>query len=904
MEKTEKKEKAKQFLEKIKNGIVRAARAAWGFVKPNYPVFVAHLIVLAIYLFMLVSYNVYPFGDKSQTVASYDLSAQICPFIEHLFDVLAGRSSLFYSYSLAGGVDVFGTFMYFFVSPFSVLFLMFGEGMVAHTAPFVMMCKLSAIAVAGAWFAQRLFKGIPRFICTAVGVLYAFCGYTFVSNTYINWMDLMIYAPFCVYAFRRFVQTGKFLAFSILVSVCIYTCFSLVSFSLLTVFPALVCYGLICVEKGKKHRFIADLCLSFVIAVLIALPIMVPSLVSFMGSARGGDLFQNLMWGLSDDGTFNHESFVEWWKGGFNEKWSYLLSDCVFLVLTIAYFFKSRLKTPISKFMLISAVLTLLPTVVDESMNLLNMGSYMCYALRFGFLNVLFFMGGACLFLEDFCYEFNHAYDGEALPAIPKETAKNTSVLADILSFVKKYYGHIACVLAAIFAVVFLYWFLGTDMHIYFWDRYENVEFDPAAFVHTYGGLPTILVIFAVVALVVFVLGLFVVTKKVGLRFAAICLCAVLSVQMVFNGELLVRGNVGTQHTDLKNYTELCDIAAGGGYYRSTEPVSGRETLSKITRNSEYFRVKDYDNRVNNNAPFQTNAASMSVFSSMIDESNFKIATLFRCDTNAANLTSSSGGSFVGDAFFGYQYVVVPQDKTEEIMERGKYYYVPVEYEKDGEVVVAENEQFRLYYNKTAWPLAYPVQGGEFHFSRENTQENSKSNMVEFVRYVTGTHYASVSPLDAETIARQLSERAAEITVGQGKISAHVESAAEGENLLMSFIATKGYKAYVNGKEVELVANDLDLIVVPLEEGENEIELIYTSPYPKYVALTTAGTIALLVAAWFVVKKTKFMEKCAPVISWCGIALGAGVVGFFFLMPFGLWCWKLIRLFFPFFFPV
>jgi hypothetical protein len=45
-------------------------------------------------------------------------------------------------------------------------------------------------------------------------------------------------------------------------------------------------------------------------------------------------------------------------------------------------------------------------------MNLLNMGSYMSYALRFGFLNALYFLGGACLCLESICYKPFCAYDG------------------------------------------------------------------------------------------------------------------------------------------------------------------------------------------------------------------------------------------------------------------------------------------------------------------------------------------------------------------------------------------------------------------------------------------------------------------------------------------------------------
>ena len=87
------------------------------FLDKNYALFFAPILVLALYMVGLFSYKVYPFGNE-YTAASYDLSTQICPFIEHIFDVLQGKSTLNYTYALVGGVDVTGTFLYFFISPF------------------------------------------------------------------------------------------------------------------------------------------------------------------------------------------------------------------------------------------------------------------------------------------------------------------------------------------------------------------------------------------------------------------------------------------------------------------------------------------------------------------------------------------------------------------------------------------------------------------------------------------------------------------------------------------------------------------------------------------------------------------------------------------------------------------
>lgn len=306
----EKKKEIKKFdIERWKERIGR-------FFDKNFALVSAPLFVMVLYVVGLIMFRVYPFGNK-YTAASYDLSAQICPFIEHLFDVIQGKSTLTYSYAIVGGADVTGTFLYFFISPFSFLFLIFGDGKVAQASSIVMLCKLGTVAFAGAWFAKKVFKGIPDYLCIAIGVVYAYCGYTFVSNTYINWVDFLIYMPFCVAAFKHFTKTDKFLPFSILMACCVYTCFSIACFSMFTVFPALVVYGLLCVEKERKMRFIAYLCLSFVVAILISLPVLVPAFAAFLRSARGGDLFENLWYGFTvstETGLpekFNSSNFID-----------------------------------------------------------------------------------------------------------------------------------------------------------------------------------------------------------------------------------------------------------------------------------------------------------------------------------------------------------------------------------------------------------------------------------------------------------------------------------------------------------------------------------------------------------------------------------------------------------------
>ncbi len=905
----ERSENSKKFNFDFKAFLKRADE----FFDKNYALFFAPIFVLVLYMVALFSYGVYPFGDK-YTAASYDLSAQICPFIEHLFDVLQGKSTLTYSYAIVGGADVTGTFLYFFLSPFSFLFLIFGDGKVAHASSIVMACKLMTIAFSGTWFAKKVFKDIPDYLCIVIGVVYTYCGYTFVANTYINWLDFLIYMPFCAAAFKHFVKTGKYLPFSILMACCIYTCFSIACFSMFTAFPALVFYGLLCVKKEERTKFIAYLCLSFVVAILLALPVLLPALSAFLNSARGGDLFENLWYGFTvseytgELSDFNSSQFLDTWSTSLYRKWSYIISDALFVTLTVIWFVRKGLKDKFAQFMLVAGIMTLLPLVVDEAMNLMNMGSYMSYALRFGFLNALYFLGGACLAVEDICKK-------QALSlSLETENEGGMSALNEEKPLAKnKDIGKIVCTAiligVGIFSLIGIAWIgLGggyKTIWSWFTDNEETLNsLDGFAgrFAHSLGGLEVVMFLAIFVTVVTSLGVVFLSLRKVNPRVIALVLTAVVGMQVVFYNNQLVLGNRSTQHQTAQDYQTL--------------------TAVLNERDDSYFRVKDYNDKWTSPIPLAGNANAFSVFSSVIDADNFVTFQLFGYKGNEKNNYKSSHNESkgnrsdeFGDSFLGYKYFFVyadPNGKKSveaqlETLEKEKTYLKKVmTTNEDGKEVHLQSGDFYVYENTIVFPLGYRVNGGEYRFLEENTNNstNRKINQAKLYEFLRGQPLSEfkpssqfVKPASAKELSEYLWSKAADVEVSAGKIRATVTDAVEGEALFLNFVASKGYTVTVNGKKAQLIDNDLKFLSVALEEGDNVVEFTYSSPYVTYMAVGVGGALIGLAAVWLVVEKTRFMQFAAKYISWAGIALTVGVVAFFMIFPACVFVMKLFALF-------
>lgn len=887
--------------------------------------------------------GIFPFGKS--VMSSYDMLAQVAPFIEHFFDVIDGKSSLFYSFSIAGGADVFGTLAYCCISPFTFVFLLFGKGNVYYGTSIVLPLKIICIGISAYVYLRKRFKNLSPLLRIALSLSYAFCGYLYVSNTYINWVDILIYVPVLAWGFRKLVKTGQKSTFIVGLCLIIYTCFSIACFSLLIIYPLAIAYCYIVVPKAERRKTIVDLVLALCLAVAFSLPVLIPALYAYLVSGRSSGLFNGLFGELKPDPLYY--------------KISYIFTDGLTLFFTFAYLVKNGVKRPIDRFLLLAALITLMPILCDECCIVLNFGSYNSYAMRFGFLNGFYFLFVAAKFLNGFAAgkevaaeggteageKTEHISDGEMLVQKPSADNKFLKIFFPVslavLCIGALVGGYFLCVAAQ-----------GDKIEKWFSSR----------FAHSLGGLEVTAIVFGIVAIIALYGTFLIKNKKIDRRFFAIIMLVIVCGQSAFYTENLVYGNK-KETTDFDRIGVLTDFI-------------------KTTDDGEYSRIKMKQDYLTADMPFTLHTQAYSVFSSVIDDKNYAPARFFAYGGNGSNTIKSYYGTFFGDCILGNRYYISNSASVE------RNYTAVVGYDVDKNGNKLDTGDYRLYKNNYAFPNAFVVGGraGDFNTddfkygnlydkysvlvkalggkeatvdvatspirvsaledgayrlsytrnelgnyfvvldfgdktpakyslgSGENKYdvENNSACLYKFgSNYSTFTLYFDDATLTADDVRNGVSlycitdetvkaiSAGAQARAGKSKLSAGTisvtASAEEGEYLFLNYIALPGHRATVNGKVVDIDDNLLGFMLIPLEKGENNIVVSYSSPYVKYAVFGLIAALLVGFAYLILTKKTKlFGEGFAKVINIAALALCAVVVAVFMVFPLGVFVYKFV----------
>ena len=246
-------------------------------------------------LILYLAKGLYPFGEN--TVSWCDMSQQVVPLLCAFQDAVKGDGSLFFSFSFAGGMNMWGVWAFFLASPFTLLTLLVEKAQMAQFMNILLLLKMMACALSMCWFLHRKYPRLSPCFGMLLSVSYAFCGYTLLFYQNIVWLDVMALFPLLWLSFLHLMERGEILPYVICLSamaaIQFYLGFMLAVFLILAAFLWMV-LAADPPERGRAAlRFLSA---SFCAACLSAV-IWLPSLLQVAASARGENIVTSLQSG-------------------------------------------------------------------------------------------------------------------------------------------------------------------------------------------------------------------------------------------------------------------------------------------------------------------------------------------------------------------------------------------------------------------------------------------------------------------------------------------------------------------------------------------------------------------------------------------------------------------------------
>ncbi|MGX7265618.1 YfhO family protein [Enterococcus crotali] len=163
---------------------------------------------LPVVLMALIYYfkDIYP-GSKLTVLAS-DSFTQYANFHASFNNVLHGKQNIFYTWSGSLGLNYWALMAYYLNGLFTPLVFFFDNGNMADALYYLTLLKFGASGLAFWVFAHNTFK-INRWLVVGLSVSYALMSYSVGYSEVIMWLDTFMYLPLIILGIHRLMDDKK-----------------------------------------------------------------------------------------------------------------------------------------------------------------------------------------------------------------------------------------------------------------------------------------------------------------------------------------------------------------------------------------------------------------------------------------------------------------------------------------------------------------------------------------------------------------------------------------------------------------------------------------------------------------------------------------------------------------------
>lgn len=320
--------------------------------------------------------GLFPFGQN--TLAWGDMAQQALPFMVQFKDIAAGNQGLLYNLANASGMNFWGVFLYFICSPFTALGLLVPKsGFYAFANILVALKMMLACCSATAHFAGKyaLFP-VEKRQAGAIGVLYAFCGFTLLYYQNIVWLDQLILFPLLMTSLEVLYRKGRIAPFAAALTASIVCQFQIGYTVIITTLLCSALYVLAFAHKKNAGGIALRLAGAAGIAAAASAVVWLPAFFQFYVSARGGSFFENIK-------TTKLLAPME-------TTMCMLLCTSAIGAACLFLCFKKRFAQPGVLYAFACLSLFVFPLALDPINMVWHAGSYQAFPSRYGFIPLYF----------------------------------------------------------------------------------------------------------------------------------------------------------------------------------------------------------------------------------------------------------------------------------------------------------------------------------------------------------------------------------------------------------------------------------------------------------------------------------------------------------------------------------
>ena len=346
----------------------------------KYVYFLLPLITGVIFLLLCFVNNLYPFSNN--TIAWCDMNQQVIPLLNTFKDILEGKQGFIYNQAHAGGMSLFSVYFFFLSSPFSYLVVFVKKSQMVNFVNLLVMFKLMMISFSMSFYLSKKYKNVNALINIALSLFFTFSTYNLMYYQNIMWLDIVYMFPLLILSIDHLLEKNKFIPYLISITTIVllnyYLAFMVICFVLIYV-------GLNLIYRKNEENIslkARTFIFSSLIGALLSCFSIIPSFIQYLDSARGGSLIENI-------------------KSAWFVTHLYTTLPLILCSISVLPFLLKKDLDINRKIKFILLGLLIIPIFIDPINCMWHIGSYQAFPCRFAFMITFLVLDIVCSNLDN-----------------------------------------------------------------------------------------------------------------------------------------------------------------------------------------------------------------------------------------------------------------------------------------------------------------------------------------------------------------------------------------------------------------------------------------------------------------------------------------------------------------------